>query len=428
MSRRRTIGIVVAAIGLVLFIGSFVWRAVAVPALVRFPTDLDVTPKYSGSVTLYIDPDTHMPLAEPKVYALDVARRIKADGKQSSKELVVIDEQLHLKATGLFETEQENQYVMNRRSMQNVKDPRAWAFTPDNVVDRSPDYRLNFPFDTKDQAYPVYKNEIGASYEARPAGTTTDIEGVIAKDFLADSDPKPVTDAYLASLDQAVQLPRSLTLEELKPILASAGFDIDASLPALLAALSPEDAATVANLATGNIDLAYQLAFTGTDAIDTYTGSTMEVRDVTETLTARPTGDAVATLQSLLARYPDNPQAQAGLGAIKSLDENPIKVFENSYTQTPATIHDIAGEVRHQRNRRRLAETTVPRWLLIVGGAMAVGGALYAGLIGRRRNPKVDPAVAKAAAAAGAGEPPAAPDDEPPAEPEGEPPDASADA
>ncbi len=315
---------------------------------------------------------------------------------------MVVDEKLHLKAAPLFDFTQENQYVMNRRSMQNVKDPRSWAFTSDNVVDRSPNYRLNFPFDTKTQVYPVYKNEIGTSYEARPAGTTTDIEGVTAKDFKAVSDAKPVTAAYLAWIDQAVELPKSLTLDELKPILTTAGFDIDASLPGLLAALSPEDAATVTKLATSSIDLAYQLEFTGTDAVDTYTGAPMEIRDVTETLTAKPTGDAVTTLQTVLEKYPDNTEAKAGLGAIKSLDENPIKVFENSYTQTPDSIHDLAGEVRHQRNQRRLAEKTVPRLLLIIGLVMVIGGALSAGLVGKRRHPKVDPAVAKAEAAAAA--------------------------
>src|SRR5215471_17120007 len=117
MSRRRLIGIIVGAIGVLLVIGSFVWRAVAVPALVRFPTDLDVTPEYTGTVTLYIDPATHEPLAEPKKYALDIVRNLKADGNESSKDLVVIDEKLALKATGLFQFTQENQYVMNRRSM-----------------------------------------------------------------------------------------------------------------------------------------------------------------------------------------------------------------------------------------------------------------------------------------------------------------------
>jgi hypothetical protein len=384
VTARRWIGLVVAVIGAVVLIGSFVWRSTVVPAIVRYPTDLDVTPQYAGTVALYIDPTTHLPVGEPQQFDLAVTRHLLADEGASSKERVVVDEELHLVAAGLFDVTQQHRYVMDRRSMQNVADARAWAFTPDNVVDRAPDYRLNYPFDTKLQVYAVYRNETESTYEATPAGTTTRIDGIDAADFDARAGRLPVSPAYLASLDAAVQLPRSLTLDQLKPILASAGFDIDASLPGLLADLSPEDVATVTSLASGTVELAYALTFTGTDSIDRYTGSTMEVRDVTETITARPTGDAVTTLRAVLARYPDNTEAQAGLGAIASFDERPIKVFVNSYSQTPASVEDIARTVSDQHDRRHLAEVVVPTVALIAGIVLLVGGAVLAARPRRR--------------------------------------------
>ncbi len=197
----------IAVLGAIALIGSFVWRGAVVPALVRYPTDLDVTPRYAGTVTLYIDPATHLPLAAPKTFDLTVDRHLVADGAASSKDLVVVKEDLHLVAAGLFDFTQHHQYVMDRRSMQNVADTRAWAFAPDNVVDRAPDYRLNFPFDTELRAYGVYKNETESTYEATPAGTTTRIAGINAADFDAHADPLPVSPAYLTSLDAAVQLP-----------------------------------------------------------------------------------------------------------------------------------------------------------------------------------------------------------------------------
>ena len=287
-------------------------------------------------------------------------------------------------ATGLFDFTQQHRYVMDRRSMQNVADTRAWAFTLDNVVDRAPDYRLNFPFDTKLQAYAVYKNETESTYQGTPAGTTTRIAGITAADFDAHAGALPVSPAHLTSLDAAVPLPRALIIDELEPILAAAGFDLDASLPGLLAALSPNDVATVTSLATGSDELAYELSFTGTDSIDRYTGSTMDVRDVTETLVARPTGNAVTTFREVLERYPDNTEAQAGLGAIASLDEHPIKVFVNAYSQTPASIDDIARSISDQHDRRHLAEAVVPTVLLIAGLVLLVGGAVLAVLPKRR--------------------------------------------
>jgi Porin PorA len=387
MTARRWLGAIAIGAGALLVVGSFVWRGVAVPALVRFPTDLDVTPEYSGTFTLAIDPVTHLPLDKPATYPLAVTRHIEADGAASSKQLVVVKEDLHLVAQGLFDFGQHHQYVMDRRTMRNVKDGRAWAFTPDNVVDRSPDYRLNFPFDTQDRAYPVYKNETAATYQATPAGTTSKIEGLTARDFHASTEPTPVVPAYLASLDQAVTLPRQLTITELKPVLASAGLDIDASLPGLLAVLSPQDTATVAKLASASVDLTYELSFSGTDSIEPYTGSTLEVRDVTETLTARPSGDTVTTLQSILEKYPDNTEAKAGLGAIRSLAANPIKVFTNAYSQTEASVRDIARTVKDQRDKRRLAERTIPDLALIVGLVLIVVGVVLVTVRGRRRLP-----------------------------------------
>ena len=134
------------------------------------------------------------------------------------------------------------------------------------------------------------------------------------------------------------------------------------------------------SLAIGTVELAYELSFTGTDSIDRYTGSTM---DVSGTLVARPTGDLVTTLREVLERYPDNTEAQAGLGAIASLDEHPIKVFANTYSQTAASIDDIARTISDQHDRRHLADRS-PTVLLIAGLVLPVGGAVLAVLPKRR--------------------------------------------
>jgi hypothetical protein len=143
----------------------------------------------------------------------------------------------------------------------------------------------------------------------------------------------------------------------------------------------------VTQLATGSVDLAYQLSFSGTDSIEPYTGSTLDVREVTETLTARPTGDAVTTLQAVLERYPDNTEAKAGLGAITSLAANPINVFTNAYSQTDSSVRDISRTVKDQRDKRRLAERTIRDLALIVGLVLIVVGVLLLVVRGRRKLP-----------------------------------------
>jgi hypothetical protein len=388
MRGRRLWGVIVAIVGVVAIIGSFVWRSVAVPALVRFPTDLDVSPAYEGTLTVYINPTTNLPVASPKPVPLVVRRHLVADGKASSKDLVVITETLDLEATGLFKAQQQNQYVMDRRTMKNVADRRAYAFTPDNVVDRSGAYRLAFPFDTKSQVYPVYKNEIAASYQAKGTGPGQKAGGLSTIGFAADNPAKPVTPAYLTALDQAVKLPRSLTLTQLKPILRTAGFDLDVQLPVLLSKLSKADVQALVAVAQKPVALQYQLAFKGNDLIEPYTGSIVNVPLVEETLSAVPSGDSVATLQRVLAKYPNVPEAQAGLGAVKTLAAQPIKVFVNNYHQTEASVTDVAKEVKDQRDRRRLAESFIPNAMLIVGIVLALIGILLAAL--PRRQPRTE--------------------------------------
>src|SRR5690242_18077832 len=233
MGGRRIAGIVVAVIGVIAFAGSFIWRAVAVPALVRYPTDLDITQELEGTVSLSLDPQTYAPLSTPRQTPLQVSRHIQALGDQSSNDRVVVKETLQLTSPGLFDTQtQENQYVMDRRKMVNLADPRAWAFTPDNVVDRSGAYRLQFPFDTQSIAYPIYKNEIGTTYEATPANPPTgSAGGFTTKNFAASKEATPITPQYFAALNKIVPLPTELGLDKLQPILAQAGFDINAELP-----------------------------------------------------------------------------------------------------------------------------------------------------------------------------------------------------
>ena len=119
---RRTVGVVLTALGVVGIVGSFVWKTVAEPRLIKYPTDVDETPVYSGTVTLFLDPKTYAPLDPPIEAPLTVSRHIEALGDESSTSLVVISEKIELEAEGQFSGEVKAQYVMDRTSIQNVKD------------------------------------------------------------------------------------------------------------------------------------------------------------------------------------------------------------------------------------------------------------------------------------------------------------------
>jgi len=216
---KRIIGVVLIVVGVLAFAGSFVWRSYAEPRLVKYPTDVDETPMYSGTVTIYLDQKTYAPLAKPVVAPLQVSRHILAIGKLSTSDRVVLNENINLSAQGRFTGNLDAQYVMNRRTIRNVDSKSAWAFKPTNVVNRRPAYRLAFPFDTKPQSYLIYKNEVATTYRAKPAGEG-EVQGLKVINFTGRQDkPLPVSPTYLEALSAITPLPSQLTLDQLKPIL-----------------------------------------------------------------------------------------------------------------------------------------------------------------------------------------------------------------
>src|SRR5262245_18095014 len=160
VAMRRAIGLVVAVIGLLVFLSSFYVENTLVLRLVKYPTDVDETQEFTGVVRVDLDPTTYAPLDPPVEYPLTAPRHVEAIGDESDSDTVVVKETLTLAAEGLFPTTtQDFQYVMDRKKIVNLADDRAWSFTPDKVVDRSGAFRLAFPFDTQETTYPVYNNQ-----------------------------------------------------------------------------------------------------------------------------------------------------------------------------------------------------------------------------------------------------------------------------
>jgi hypothetical protein len=367
------------------------WSTWAVPALVKYPTDVDVTPRYEGVFTLFIDPDTAAPLATPVEAPLTIERHIRALDDESGASRVVVEETITQRAGDLVDATQTNVYVMDRRTLRNVVDDRAYAFDPANVVDRSGAYRLNLPFDTSTtSAYDIYKNEIGTTYEmgADTTTPTSDVAGLHLHQFVGSANEVPLDDAYLAELSRLVPLPASMTLEQLKPQLLAAGLDVDALLAAIAPVIAPDDLATLARIAAQPIPLQYVLSFEGNAGVETTTGVEVDV-SATESVGARPVLADVATLQDVLSHYPDVPEAVAAGAALTALSSAPaVTLFEYHYDQTTASVADIAHEVKAMRNQIRLAELYVPVGLLSAAAlSLIIGGAL---VFRRRRGPTID--------------------------------------
>jgi hypothetical protein len=364
-----------------------VWWAFAVPALVKYPTDLDVTTQYAGTFTLYVDPGTAKPLAAPASVPLTIERHLRSLGGPSGASRAVVEETIAQKAGDLFNTKQTNVYVMDRRTMKNVADDRAYAFEPSNIVDRSGTYRLNLPFDTKAAGtYDVYKNETHAPYALQGNTTipTTHRAGLELHTFTASVDDVPLDAAYLKQLNKLVPLPKSITFDQLKLQLTAAGLDVDGVLATLAPIMTAADLATVAQVTAKPIALQYVSSFHGETAVELSTGAEVAV-GVTESVGVRPAFADAATLHAVLSNYPTVPQAAAAAKALTALASTPsTKVFEFQYQQTPASVTAVAGQVGSMRNQIRILEWYLPVGLLAAGViALTVGAVVY-----ERRKPR----------------------------------------
>jgi len=365
----------------VLVVATLVWIWVAVPALVKYPTDLNVDLQYKGTFTVLVNPTTAAPLAEPMVLPLTVDRHIEAVGDESGASTVVVRETIRQQAGDLLDVTQTNQYVMDRSTLENVADSRAYAFDPSNVVDRAGAYRLNLPFDTSaDKTYSIYKNEIDATYQiaADPKAPKGKVEGLDVTYFDAKVDEAPLSHAYLAELSKAVPLPTSLTLDQMKPQLQAAGIDVDAVVAALAPVLTPDDAATLAKFAAEPIGLDYVISFSGRMAVEPVTGADVQVA-VAESVGARPVVTNLPVVLDLLGHYPDVPEAVAAGTKLNALVGGPaIPLFQYSYEQTPASVADVAHDVSAMRHQVLLAKDWVP--LALAAGALlslAIGAVIY---------------------------------------------------
>jgi Porin PorA len=373
--RRPRWPLVAVAAGVLLTIAAALWRSLAVPALERFPTDVDQHPRYEGTFTLFIDPATASPLSNPSSAVLSIDRSVQGVPGDSTYERVLIRETIAYAVEGRGPVEQVHQYVMDRRTAANVDDPSAWAFESANRLDRSGAYWVAMPRSSDgDSPVTMFKDEIGTTFVARPTGSTEEVNGLRLVEFDGSGTAQPLTDAYLTDLASGMPVPRSLSFEELKPLLVSAGVQVDAALEALVRVASPADLTALAAMTGQPIALEYVDTFTGRTLVEPDTGAIVDVSSVVEQVGARPAPDALPPLLVILDRYRSEPAVGAVVEALERLGGRSIPVFEYRYAQTRASVAEIASWVGEQHDRLVLAERTIPLTAAMVGAALVMLG------------------------------------------------------
>src|SRR5688572_28797446 len=123
-ARRSRWPLVVGIIGVLLLMGALLWRFVAQPALVKYPTDLEGDAHAEGTVTFFLEPETREPLDPPLEETLVIDRHLEVDSDESDGDVAVVDE-IDQQEIGGQASELRQRYVIDRSTLENVEDDRA---------------------------------------------------------------------------------------------------------------------------------------------------------------------------------------------------------------------------------------------------------------------------------------------------------------
>lgn len=375
-------------VGAVLLAGSVAFRLAAVPALVRFPSNIDETTHYTGRTLTYVDQATLLPLATPKVEPLSLSRHVKVVTADFHR--AVIDETVTIKA-GSTTSVEKYQYVMDRRSMKFVADPRQFAFgDPKATIHAAGTYRINFALGTSAGGkYRSYIPEADAStplvlVEGLHSHTDAHIDTI---DFHSKLE-KPVAPYYRAHLE-AMGLPMEVTAAQLQGQLSAAGIDVGQALADVGPLLTPDESTLLATTLAKPIPLQYYFIADGRISIEPKTGALIDVHAHRDAVAVQPDLSGVTALAPLLAKYSSIPSVKAlsdGLVAVAA--RGPQVAQELRYTQTVPSSLAAADRAEAQGKKMTLVTWWVP-------GAMAVLGLLLVvlGLIGWRRSRQGGPSA-----------------------------------
>lgn len=376
--RRTSLAAIV--LGVALIVAAGVWALVAPGQLVKYDTS-DQTAIADGKFSLYVDAATGLPLTSPQVAPLHVEQLLHIADMQGGNAVVSErDTQVIAGQTQVY----AQQYIVDRGSLQSVKGDLSWAYTSGNVVDRSPAYTVNLPFNTGSGPYAIWMNEAGKSYPFSQDGSPFTNDGVTVVRLRGHLDATPVPAYYVAALKPS-GIPDSVTFDQLKSQLKAAGFNVDALIQALLPKLSASELGSLQAASAQPIKLDYFMTADTSILVEQRTGAIVSLEKQDETLTTQPDPAGLGALGAILTAHADVPAVQQALPALATLAAAPpSKVFNATYTQTPASVQQITDYVNGQGNRIDLVKTYLPVALLVVGLVLvAAGGGVR--LANRRR-------------------------------------------
>ncbi len=371
---------VMIVLGIIFILGAILWWAIAVNAMIKLPSDVDVENTYEGEVTWYVNPTDQTPLPEGQEMKvpLEVTQRITALEDEFDSSTGLIKETVNLSMGGLQQPASEFVYALDRKTMENVKDDRAYAWDTRNTVDREGSYYPFFTFDTsKDETYSFWKSEIGEGLEAEYVDEQ-EKEGITVYNFKMSCEDKPVVDAYVENMG----FPSETTVEEMKSSLKAMGVDMDALAALAAQVMVAEDLQALNAALQAKIPIEYLWSMEQEISVDPKTGIPVDVYKSAETLSMRLDLSGMSQLQPVLAKYAGDARlgpAIAQLAGLQSQMGEARKVFSYEYVSTQDSIKVNAEDAKDGAGEINLIKVYIPWAMLIVGALLLIIGLLIGG-------------------------------------------------
>lgn len=362
------------------------------PALVKFPLSTDITLHYSGQLVTYVNARTGARLSTPQSVPLSVSRTIKALPSESTSSQAVVSEHIVLRY-GTTVVNEDNRYVIDRRTMKNVASDKAWTFSPANPGASAGSYYVTLPMNL-DQSTPmhIWKPESGSTYplSADPhSGQPSSLDGMAVSWFMGTLPMTPVA-PYEASALAARGFPASVSPAQVQAQLQAGGVNIASLSLSLLRVLSPAETSQLVAAMTKPVKLQYYAFGSGLVGAEPRTGAMIALHGITDGIAVSPDTSSLKIVATILGRHTSVPGVSAALSGLKRLaSAPPSPVYELRYTQTPASIADVVRTTQSQLSQISLVSSWIPLGAVILGAVLFLGGLA---VVWRRRTPP--PAVA----------------------------------
>jgi hypothetical protein len=348
--------------------------------LVRFPVNIDETAQYSGTATSYVNQATLVPYAKPKRQPLHISRRVKVESGTFSK--AVITETVTVKTGGTTNVERY-QYVIDRRTMKMVSDPRQIAFgDPKAKMHSVGAFRVNFAMgtNTKDRYLAYIPEEDAVSPLRLVEGPHTHGDAHIKVLDFASTKNGPVAPYYLAHL-RKMGAPTQVTAAQLAPVLSAEGIDVNKALADVGPLLTPSESKLVTDTLAKSVPLRYFFLSDGLISIEPRTGALIDVHTHQQGIAVRPDLTGASVLQPLFDKYAAIPSVKALTDGLAALAQRAPQVAESyEYTQTIPSSLAVTRSAREHLRTMNLVEVRIPAGMAVLG-LLLLGG----GVIGRRR-------------------------------------------